>query len=438
MNRPGNLIERSFWLIRLRWIAIVGVISALLLTFGIFKLSLPYIYLYSIAGILALYNLIFYFILKWIRGRKDGNSFSVINITANLQIGFDLACLAMLIHFSGGIENHFIFYFIFHMIIASILLSRRAAFLQATLAVVLFGAIVYSEYIGTMPHYGLKGFISFSQYKNPSYIIGIFFVFMSTLYIAVYMATSISLRLRQREKMLQEANELLQQKDRLKSEYVLRVSHDIKEHLSAIQGCLDPVLVGITGELNAKQSDLIQRAVQRTTKLLFFVRALLEITRIKLSKELKMESFCVKEAIREAISSVEMRAKGKNVLINFSAAPTVDKVKGAKEYIQETIVNILTNSIKYTPSGGRVHINADDKGDSLLLQIKDTGIGIPKEELPRIFEEFYRASNAKEIEKDGTGLGLSIAKQIIERHKGKIWVESELGKGTTINIILPK
>ena len=324
------------------------------------------------------------------------------------------------------------------MIIASILLSRRAAFLQATFAIVLFGVIVALEYCGNLPHYDLNGFISFSQHKNASYIAGVFFVFMSTLYIAVYMATSISLRLRQREKMLEEANAMLKEKDRLKSEYVLRVSHDIKEHLSAIQGCLDPVLVGITGELNSKQSDLIQRAVQRTTKLLFFVRALLEITRIKLSKELKMQDFSLKEAIREAIGSVEMRAKGKNVLINFSAAPSVEKIKGAREYIQETIVNILVNSVKYTPAGGRVYINADDKGDSVLLQIKDTGMGIPKEELPRIFEEFYRASNARQIEKDGTGLGLSIAKQIIERHKGKIWVESELGKGTTINIILPK
>ena len=291
MDRPGNLVERAFWLIRLRWIAVSGVILILLLASRIFKLYLPFIYLYSIVGVLVVYNLAFYFLLNWLRNKKKNNFIRVANISANLQISFDLTCLAGLIHFSGGIENPFIFYFIFHMIIASILLSRRAAFLQATFAIFLFGAIVALEYSGNFPHYDLKGFISFSQYKNPSYIIGISFVFMSTLYIAVYMATSISVRLRQREKMLQEANELLQQKDRLKSEYVLRVSHDIKEHLSAIQGCLDPVLVGITGELNAKQSDLIQRAVQRTTKLLFFVRALLEITRIKLSKELKMQDF---------------------------------------------------------------------------------------------------------------------------------------------------
>jgi len=441
MNNPGeyeNLVERIFWLTRLRWIAIAGVIIVLIFTSFVFKLSLPYFYLYAIVGVLGLYNLIFYFVLKDTRNKKPEGSFSTANRIANLQISFDLACLSGIIHYSGGIENPFIFYFIFHMIIASILLSRRAAFLQATFAAIMFGSVVISEYANVIAHYDLGGFISLSQHNNPIYISGTFFVFMSTLYIAIYMATSISKRLRQREKMLYEANELLKEKDRLKSEYVLRVTHDIKEHLSAIQGCLDPVLTGITGELNTKQSDLVQRAVSRTSKLLFFVRALLEITRIKLSKDLKMEYFSMKDTVKEAVAAVEMKAQNKNVSISSSVTLGADKIKGAREYILETIENILANSVKYTPQGGRVHINVDDKGDSLFLQVKDTGIGIPEDELPRIFEEFYRASNAKEIERDGTGLGLSIAKQIVERHKGRIWVESELGKGTTINIILPK
>jgi signal transduction histidine kinase len=101
-------------------------------------------------------------------------------------------------------------------------------------------------------------------------------------------------------------------------------------------------------------------------------------------------------------------------------------------------VNILANAVKYTPCNGKIDIRVNDKGNTILIQIKDTGIGIPNDELPKIFEEFFRASNAKEIEKDGTGLGLSIAKQVIERHNGKIWVESEKGKGSTFSIELPK
>jgi signal transduction histidine kinase len=298
--------------------------------------------------------------------------------------------------------------------------------------------MVILEYSGLLAHYCLKDFIIHNQHNNILYIFGVSFVFITTLYIAVYMATSISARLRQRERVLEEANALLKEKDRVKSEYVLRVSHDIKEHLSSIQGCLDPVVARITGELNPQQFDLVQRAAQRTSKLLFFVKALLEITRIKLSKELKMDYFSFKEMLSESLNQIISKAKDKNISVSSNIEPSIDRIRAAREYIQETIANLLANSVKYTPRNGKIDIDVMDKGNSILIQIKDTGIGIPKDELPRVFDEFYRASNAREAERDGTGLGLSIAKQIVERHQGKIWVESEEGKGSTFSIELPK
>jgi len=430
-----GLAERLYWLIRLRWIAAGGVSLAVLFANQILKFSLPDFPLYAIAFLLGAYNLVFFLLLSSIKGRQ---SFRIINRIANAQISLDLLTLVALIHFSGGIENPFIFYFIFHMIIASILLSRRASFLQATFAAALFCFIVVLEYFGILSHYPLKGFMVYNQQHNLVYISGVSFVFISTLYIAVYMATSISARLRQREKVLEETNELLKEKDRIKSEYVLRVSHDIKEHLAAIQACLEPVVGRITGELNPQQSDLVQRAVQRTAKLMFFVKALLEITRIKLSKEIKMDYFSFKDTLSEALAYIASKAKDKDISVNSNLEPTIDRIRGSKEYIQETLTNLLANSIKYTPRNGKIEVRVSDKGNSILIEVSDTGIGIPKDELPRIFEEFYRASNAKETERDGTGLGLSIVKQIVERHKGKIWVESEEGRRTTFSIRLPK
>jgi len=434
-NLIEESVERLHWLIKLRWIAAVAVISTVLFTNQILKFSLPNFPLYAIAVTLYVYNLIFFLLLL---PPKQRNSLITINRIANAQISLDLLSLAALMHFSGGIENPFIFYFIFHMIIAGILLSRRASFLQATVAVLLFCFIVISEYLGLLPHYCLRGFIIHDQHNNLIYIWGVSFVFISTLYIAVYMATSISSRLRQREKVLKETNELLKEKDQLKSEYVLRVSHDIKEHLAAIQGCLEPVAGGITGELNPKQFDLVQRAVRRTAKLMFFVRALLEITRIKLSKEIKMDFFSFKDVLSETVDYITVKARDKNISVSSTLEPSIDRIRGTKEYIQETITNLLANSVKYTPRNGKIEIKVSDKGNSILMQIKDTGIGIPRDELPKIFDEFYRASNAREVERDGTGLGLSIAKQIVQRHQGNIWVESEEGKGSTFHIELPK
>ncbi|OIO35172.1 MAG: hypothetical protein AUJ74_06935 [Candidatus Omnitrophica bacterium CG1_02_44_16] len=446
LNPCTGLVERLFWLIRLRWIAAAGVLLTIFLIGQVFKFQLPFFPLYIVVIFLVVSNILYIRLLDRFASvckifepaMADSESFGIINGIANAQITLDMLALAALIHFSGGIENPFIFYSIFHMIIASILLSRRESFLQATFASALFIVVVALEYLGALPHYCLKGFILVDLHRNLTYIGGIFFVFVTTLYIAVYMATSISIRLRQRERSLRQTNELLKERDRAKSEYVLRVSHDIKEDLAAIQSCLEPVEVGITGALNPKQLDLIQRAVQRTTKLLFFVKALLEITRIKLSKEIKIDYFSFKEIVSEAIEQVSQKAAAKNISLVFSVEPSIDRIRGAREYLREMIANLLANSVKYTPREGRISVSVADKGNSILLQIKDTGIGIPKDELPKVFDEFYRASNAKEIERDGTGLGLSIAKQVIERHKGKIWVESEQGNGSTFYIMLPK
>lgn len=437
--QDNSLIERIWWLIRLRWIAVAGVILVIFFTNKILGIAMPALVLYAIVFMLGVYNLLFILRLKMLR-KKSSKDLSLISCKiVNMQISLDLLSLALLIHFSAGIENPFIFYFIFHMIIASILLSRRHSFLQATFATFLFCSIVILEYSGILTHYSLKGFLKHSLYDNPIYVLAASFVFISTLYIAVYMATSISKKLREREESLKQAKELLEEKDRIKSEYVLRVTHDIKEHLSAIQSCIEPVMTGITGPLNDKQFDLLKRARDRTEKLLFFIRALLKITSIKLSKEIRMERFSFGDMLSEAVSVISLKAKDRNISLNYTPEPNVNIIiRGSKEYIQEAITNILANSVKYTPSGGSIDIYVADKNSFVITEIKDTGIGIPREEMPRIFEEFYRASNAKEVERDGTGLGLAISKQIIERHKGSIWVESEQGKGSTFHIILPK
>ncbi|MFH1853911.1 MAG: HAMP domain-containing sensor histidine kinase [Candidatus Omnitrophota bacterium] len=434
MNPHNDLFERIHWLIRLRWIAVAGVFLSVFFVRSFLKIPVPALPLYSIAVILGIYNLTS---LIYINGSK-ANFSAIANRVANTQISLDLFILTALIHFSGGIENPFIFYFIFHMIIASILLSQRASFLQATCAVTLFSMMVVLEYLGILSHYCLVGFISSDLHNNAVHISGISFVFVSTLYIAVYMATSISKRLREHEKSLKETNAQLKQKDHIKSEYVLRVTHDIKEHLAAIQSCIEPVTGGIVGSLNEKQMNLLQRADERTGKLMFFVKALLNVTRIKLSREIRMARFVFGDTLKEAIYNVASKAKDKNISIVSSGEDAIHEIRGAREYIQEIIINLLANSIKYTPRNGKISINVNDKGNSILIEIKDTGIGIPEDELPKIFDEFYRASNAREIEKDGTGLGLSIAKQVVERHNGKIWAESDQGKGSTFFIMLPK
>jgi signal transduction histidine kinase len=251
------------------------------------------------------------------------------------------------------------------------------------------------------------------------------------------MAGHVAMRLRRAEQAHKKANILLQEKDHIKDEYVLRVTHDIKGHLATIQTCLGVVVRKLIGPLDDKQEDFINTAYNRTAKLTHFVRTLLELTQMRLSNELEMSVFSLRDALQNAVASVRAKADNKRTTLNCHIEQSVDRIVGNQFSIEEMVTNLLLNAIKYTPANGTVELNAINNGDCVLVEISDTGIGIPQDEQSKVFREFYRATNAKEVEHDGTGLGLSIAKHIVERHGGQIQVESKEACGTTFKLTLP-
>ena len=252
------------------------------------------------------------------------------------------------------------------------------------------------------------------------------------------MASYIAVRLRRAEQAYKQANILLEEKDQIKDEYVLRVTHDIKGHIATVQSCLGVLVSKLLGPLNEQQTDLISRAHKRTIKLTHFIKTLLELTQMRLSNKMETESFSLKNTVHSAVETVRTKAEEKSITLKSRVEPSADRMFGNQFSIEEMLTNLLLNSIKYTPASGSVEINASQNGEGILVEVTDTGIGIPKEEQNQIFDEFYRASNARDIERDGTGLGLSIVKHIIDRHSGKIEVESKNGDGTTFRLNLPK
>lgn len=244
--------------------------------------------------------------------------------------------------------------------------------------------------------------------------------------------------LKKQEKALREANIELKEKDRIKDEYVSRVTHDIKGHLAAIQSCLYIGIDESSGQLNEKQSNFLDRAFNRTIDLTSFVKDLLNLTQMRLSGKIKMDSFSLPDSISKALETVTRKAKDKSIALSSNVEPTVGQIVGDEFSINEMITNLLFNAIKYTPEEKTVRIEAKDANGHVQIDIIDTGIGIPSDELGNVFDEFFRASNAKKKEKDGTGLGLSIVKQIVERHGGEISVQSQPDQGTTFTVILPK
>jgi len=244
--------------------------------------------------------------------------------------------------------------------------------------------------------------------------------------------------LQKQEKALREANTLLKEKDRIKDEYVSRVTHDIKGHLTAILSCLHIAADQSTGPLNEKQSDFLLRSRQRTAQLSDFVNELLNLTQMRLSGKFETAAFSLAPTITRSLDTVQRKAEDKAITVTSDVDSSLGQIVGNQFSINELITNLLFNAIKYTPENKTVHLEAKGDGDCVQIDISDTGIGIPAEEVDHVFDEFFRATNAKKSGKEGSGLGLSIVKQIVQRHKGKISVKSQQDEGTTFTILLPK
>jgi len=446
-----ELTERIFWFIRLRWLAAGAVLGAVFGAHYVLGIRLPVAPLVTLALGIAAYNAVFLVVLR--RRWSPDNPIPARTATdcANLQITTDLVFLTLLIHLSGGVENPFFFFFIFHMIIASILLSPNAAYLQATLAGTLFSAVVILEYIGVVPHYHLEGFAPPGM-AHSRLVWGILGSFISTLFLSVFMATSISQELRRRERetmilnmkiqedaqKLQEAYKALSATQRLQTQYMRKVAHELRSPLGALATNLRVILEGLTGDVPPKQREMLSRAEKKSTELLKTVNDLLILSRSRSGRlQEQFENVAIEHVAERVIGLLSQRAADKNVTVKSDFPRDLPPVFGDPEGVEQVLTNLVANAIKYTSENGTVTVSAKHVGDEVRLLVSDTGIGIPNDDLPRIFDEFYRTKNARQFEPVGTGLGLAIVASIVEAHGGRIYVTSNLGQGTTFEVCLP-
>ncbi len=222
--------------------------------------------------------------------------------------------------------------------------------------------------------------------------------------------------------------------DRAKSDFVNTVSHDLRTPLTTILGYVELVeRVGPVTDLQREYIHHVQTSVHNITNL---VTDLLNLGRIEAGVDKHKESVRVDMLIGEACETLKDQLAYKGHRLSVEVPSNLPSVWGNPILLAQVVDNLLGNSIKYTPPGGQIFIKAEVDSDQMILQFKDTGVGIPPMDLPFIFDKFYRASNAAG-EASGTGLGLAIVKSIIETHYGRIWVDSVMSQGSTFNVVLP-
>lgn len=418
----------------MRWVAGVCVIIATYVTSRILHFAIRSTELYILALLLFILNILY---KNLINRAKNNNSPALTEQSIIIiQIIVDLILLTCLLHFSGGVENPFIIFYIFHLMIASILLPRRIAYLINTFTLILVGLLAFFEFFGILPHYHLKGFLKDGFYNDINYLAGTGLVFVTTSYVVVYMTSTISSKLRKAEREYRLANKQLEEKDQIKDAYVSRLSHDIKGHIAAIKSCLDASVMLDDSEKIKKFDNL---ALERTEQLSEFIKNLLRITRLRLNKESELTDFSLKIVIEQIIELNRIFISDKQLSVQLELDDQGILFRGNRFSIEEAFTNLIQNAIKYTNKDGWIFLRLSCcKKKQFKIEIEDTGIGIPENEISDIFREFYRAQNAMQMNQEGDGLGLAIVKQIVENHKGKISVKSRENQGTVFTIKLPK
>jgi signal transduction histidine kinase len=431
-------IHFTKWFIRIRWIAVTVLLAASLVVKHLLNISIQEKSIYIVSAILLALNVFHRIVLQRIKKEGSEKAIKKIKREIHFQIVTDLLLLTIILHYSGGIENPLVLFYFFHMIIASSIFSTLQSYLYAVFTVILAASLALLECYAVIPHYPLEGFVSHDLYRNILYVYGTGFVFACTSIMVVFLSHMIIYRSIKSEETYVKTNIELENKDKLKNEYVLRVTHDIKGHIAAILSCLDVVRAKTTGPLNQVQEEFTSRAYERTGLLSGFIKDLLNLTKKRLKHDNEIEEFFLPDLINKVVKPILMLSKDKSIDFNMYLDKSVGLITGNPYTIEELYSNILLNSVKYTPSKGHIELTVKSHHDNIVTEISDSGIGIPKEDLPKVFDEFYRASNIPKDIKTGSGLGLSIAKQIVEDHKGKIWVSSEVGVWTKFTFVLPK
>src|SRR5215216_2311623 len=228
----------------------------------------------------------------------------------------------------------------------------------------------------------------------------------------------------------------LKEIDTLKSDFVSTVSHDLRSPLTLMRGYA--TMLEMAGQLNEQQKNYSRMIVQGVDNMAKLVNNLLDLGRIDFGVGLQVESIPVLDILERVTSSLQMQAKQKQISLGVEIPRDLPNVIEADSaLLQQALYNLVENALKYKPEGGEVTIHLQTSPLELTFAIQDSGIGIAANDQPRLFEKFYRGTNREALVQRGTGLGLAIVKSIVERHGGKVWVESKLGAGSTFYLQIP-
>ncbi len=224
--------------------------------------------------------------------------------------------------------------------------------------------------------------------------------------------------------------------DALKSEFVSTVSHDLRSPLTLIRGYA--TMLDMVGQLNEQQHGYVSKIITGVEVMSRLVNNLLDLGRIEAGVGLQVEDVVLMDVVEAVTGSLQLQAGEKNIRLGVELAQGLPRViRADRALLQQAIYNLVENAVKYTPQKGKVTLRLKPRPEDFLVEVQDNGIGIAPADQPRLFEKFYRGSQREARKQRGSGLGLAIVRSIAERHGGKVWLESQLGEGSTFFLSIP-
>jgi len=243
----------------------------------------------------------------------------------------------------------------------------------------------------------------------------------------------------ERRRLTLETESLRREKKLMEENFITMVSHQLRSPLVAIQQYFEVILAGMAGKVEEKQKDMIQRARDRLENLLNLINDWLDMARISEGQIVdRFKPLPLKELLMKIVEFMQPLAEEHQISLKLVPISGNTMVRGDAQTLEEVFSNLISNAINYNQPKGRVEITIKESKDFIATEIKDSGIGIAKEHLPLIFDQFYRVKRGEEQKTKGTGLGLSIAKKIVEAQGGSIQVSSVVGKGSIFTVLLPR
>ena len=459
LPRHLELEYRVGWLIKLRWLAIVGIAvtpDAVRIVAGV---QVNRFAVWAVAAFMVLVNLT----CAWCRKARLTSADPQTRLTwarglAVFQSAADLLALTLLLHVSGGIQNPFATYYIFHVIISAILLSKRSCWAVTAAGAFLIVVEILLHDMGIWPRTIPAGWETiFGPAWGLKADLAVGFVLVSTMAVAAALATSMMEELRRRTQKLLElqrdlearneslarAYDKLQTFSKMKDRFLGIATHDIKAPLAEVEGYMRALSDGTVDPCSDRGKQWIERSRIRLEGMRRLVTDLLDISRIEsghvMSEKTQVDILAL---AKEAYETFRVQAEEANLTLTMKAPDTLSTVCGSEDRLRQIIENLLSNAIKFTDEGGVTLAVSEEETErdgvkkrEIVLAISDTGMGIPEEDLAHIFDDFYRVRGGKK--REGVGLGLAIVHRLVEAHGGTITAESTVGKGTTFTVRLP-